>query len=134
MKKTYHGSCHCGAVRFEAEIDLSGVTSRCNCSICGKSRFWKAIAKAGELRLVQGKEMLTDYSFGRGNIHHFFCKRCGVKAFGRGNSPQLGGEFHGVNLACLDDASDKDLGEAKVQYEDGRSDHWERAPAETRHL
>jgi hypothetical protein len=44
MKRAYHRSCHCGAVRFECELDLAQGTSRCNCSICAKSRFWKAIA------------------------------------------------------------------------------------------
>jgi len=134
MQKTYHGSCHCGAVRFACEIDLAMGTSKCNCSACGKYRFWKVIVLAPSFRLEQGQEALTDYQFGSHTIHHLFCKHCGTKPFGRANVKELGGEFYAVNVACLDDAKAEELAAAPVQYEDGRNDHWDRAPAVTSHL
>ena len=132
--KTHTGSCHCGAVRFECELDLAQGTSKCNCSVCGKSRFWKAIVKADGFRLLDGEQALSDYSFGSGTIHHRFCRRCGIKPFGRGHLEQLGGTFYAINVACLDDVTPQELAAAPVTYEDGRHNAWERPPAETRHL
>ena len=134
MKKTYRGSCHCGTVRFECELDLAEGTSKCNCSICTKMRFWKAIAKADAFRLLRGEDALVDYQFGGKAIHHLFCSRCGVKPFGSGEMEALGGTFYAVNVACLDDATDEELAQAPVIHEDGRNNRWDRAPAETRYL
>ncbi len=122
MKKIYHGSCHCGTVRFECELDLAEGTSKCNCSICTKTRFWKAIVRAGAFRLLQGEDALVDYRFGGNAIHHLFCSRCGVKAFGSGDMEELGGQFYAINVACLDDALDEELAKAPVTYENGRND------------
>jgi hypothetical protein len=134
MEKSYRGSCHCGDVAFECTVDLAD-TSRCNCSICGKSRFWKAIAKRDAFRLLRGQSALGEYMFGSKNIHHMFCKRCGVKPFGRGAHPDLG-EFYAVNVMCLDGVSDRELVAAatEVIYQDGRNDAQDRAPAEARYL
>jgi hypothetical protein len=133
MRKTYTGSCHCGAVQFSCELDLDEGTSKCNCSMCTKTRFWKAIVKPEAFRLIRGKEVLEDYRFGAERIHHHFCRRCGVKPFGHAIVEGLG-EFYAVNLACLDNASPEELAQAPVRFEDGRHDRWEAAPAETRHL
>ena len=133
MTRTYHGSCHCGAVRFACDIDLAHGTSRCNCSMCAKGRFWKAVIKADAFRLLQGADAMSEYQFGRGIIRHLFCRRCGIKPFGHGRTEELG-EFYGINLACLDDATPAELAAAPLEYQDGKNDKWDATPAETRHL
>jgi hypothetical protein len=134
MKKTFQGGCHCGAVRFECELDPANGSSRCNCSICAKSRFWKAIAKGDAFRVLKGADALIVYGFGRGAIEHHFCRTCGIKPFGRGDMEVMGGVFYGVNLACLDGPAPEVFAAGAISYEDGRHDDWSKAPAETRHL
>lgn len=63
MKQTYSGSCHCGAVRFECDVDLAA-TRRCNCSFCLKTRFWKAFAMAGEAMLSDYQAAPSEWSQG----------------------------------------------------------------------
>ena len=134
MKKTYSGSCHCDAVRFEADIDLSAGTFKCNCSICTKSRNWLALVKPDAFRLIAGESALSDYQFGKHTTHYVFCKHCGVSSFEWGEDKNLGGKFYAVKVTCLDDATVDELVNAPITYVDGRHDNYKAAPNEVRHL
>jgi hypothetical protein len=132
MQKTYQGSCHCGAVKFEADLDLTQSSYRCNCSICSRTRFWPAIAKSDGFRLLAGEAELTKYLFNTKKNEHYFCKLCGVRAFGKGTETPVGVMF-GVNIGCLEDVSDEELARIPITYVDGRSDSFE-PPVHFSHL
>lgn len=134
MKKTYTGSCHCGAVRFKADIDLSEGTFKCNCSFCTKAQNWLTTVTPAEFRLLSGESDLTNYRGTPTSNHNLFCKHCGMRPFGWGEAPELGGKFYAINVACLDNAEISELVSTPIAYIDGRNDNYQSAPAEVRHL
>jgi hypothetical protein len=139
MQKTYHGSCHCGAIKYEADIDFSQGTTKCNCSICKKLRWWGILIKPNAFRLLSPSEStksdaMTAYVINNPQGHQLFCKTCGIHAFHAGNVPEIGGEFVSVNVACLDDLEPADAVQLEVRYSDGLNNQWWNEPEETRHL
>ena len=136
MKQTYHGSCHCKAVTFEADIDLAEGTGKCNCTMCWKKRMWTAGVQPADFRLLTGADQLGDYgkSGDWGEGHHRFCQHCGIATHGHGHIAELGGPYVSVCLAALDDLPAADLAAAPVRYMDGLHDNWWNPPEETRHL
>lgn len=132
--KTYTGGCHCGAVRYEADIDLSAGTGKCNCSICTKLRKWGINIKPDAFRLLAGEQDLSSYQFGGKVGTYLFCKHCGIHSFSKGYLDVLGGDFVAINLGSLSNATDSELVAAPVNYFDGRNNAWWQTPPETRHL
>ena len=119
--KKHQGSCHCGAVRFEATIDTTH-GSRCNCTICQKISSTGASVKPEAFALLAGKESLSSYEWGSKIGRRFFCRVCGVHCFGSGHLAEMGGDFVSINFNCLDDL---DLIDVKVSYWDGRNNNWQ---------
>jgi len=135
MRKTYSGGCHCGAVRFEADLDIAAGTGKCNCTICTKMRLWLVEVRPDAFRLLAGEAEMTDYR-GRSDVaHHLFCRHCGGRPFEWVDMPNMtGSRYFNVNIACLDGVDIDELMAAPVTYYDGLNDDWGSTPAEVRHL
>jgi hypothetical protein len=126
-KKHYPGSCACGRVKFEAEIDLSEGTHKCNCTSCWKRRWWTVKVSPEDFTLLAGEDAL--------DASARFCATCGVATFR--HVPVFDWNptaYVSVSVASLDDADAAELVAAPVTYYDGRADNWWSTPDEVRHL
>jgi len=114
--ETYQGGCHCGAVRYETQADLSSVLL-CNCSHCEKKGLLLAFIPTEQFKLISGEDNLTDYQFNKKIIHHLFCKTCGVQSFARGTGKE-GAPTIALNVRCLDGI---DISSLNLKPFDGKS-------------
>ena len=112
----YKGSCHCGAVAFEVEGEISQAID-CNCSICSRKGALLWFVPRDKLRLLTSEEALTSYKFGKERINHRFCSRCGIHPFGEGSDP-AGNRMAAVNVRCLEGV---DLASLPVKHFDGKA-------------
>jgi hypothetical protein len=66
------------------------------------------------------------------NLHYHFCRTCGIRVVGQGEHGPKGGPFYFVAIASLDDVNEDELAAAPIHYVDGKHDHYDRPPKETR--
>ena len=112
----HSGSCQCGAVAFEAVVDISS-PAVCNCSRCRRLGSVLAFAPRESFTLLRGAEALSEYTFNRHRIRHQFCKVCGIEPFAHWRTKD-GSEMVAVNCNCLDGVDPRAL---DVRHVDGRS-------------
>jgi hypothetical protein len=116
--QTYRGSCHCGAVRFEADGELAGLEV-CNCSICSRTAFVHWHVRPEDFRLLTPEDAIATYEFGTRTAKNHFCRTCGVAPFRRSRSDP---DKVDINARCLEDV---DVETLEVKAFDGQ--HWEEA-------
>ncbi len=125
-RKEVFGGCHCGSVRFKAQVEEPLIVKNCNCSICDKNGFMHLIVPKVYFELLSGQEMLTEYTFNTRVAKHLFCKRCGIESF---YVPRSNPDGYSVNYRCLDDYQQFT---ADVSDFDGQN--WEKHAGKIAHL
>lgn len=122
--KTVQGGCHCGAVRFSAEVPASVKLLACNCSMCAKTGFLHLIVPHADFTLQSGSDTLSSYRFGTGAAEHLFCSTCGIRSF---YQPRSHPGSWSVDVRCLDDGHGLST---TIESFDGRN--WDKARADLR--
>jgi hypothetical protein len=120
--RKYAGGCHCGAIRFEVELDLGAGGTMCNCTVCTKLGWVAALVNPAAFTLRSGADDLASYEWGGKVSQRKFCKHCGVHPFGVGHLEVLGGDFVSINLNTLDEF---DRSAVAIRYWDGRHNNWQ---------
>lgn len=95
----YAGSCHCGAVRFEIDTEITDLYT-CDCSLCRKKNALMTTVHESRFKLLAGANRLTLYQWNTRIARHQFCGVCGIYTFHRKRSTP---DHYGINVRCLDD-------------------------------
>lgn len=98
-----HGSCHCGAVAFEAEVDPARVTI-CHCTACqnltGTAYRVTVAASAKAFRLIRGSPKTYLKVADSGNKRaQVFCAECGSHLYA--HAAVENPERMGIRVGCL---------------------------------
>lgn len=112
MTKHYEGSCQCGAVSYEVDVDIE-TSITCNCSRCQRMGFVLAFAPRDAFVLTAGEDNLTEYRFNKKAIQHLFCSTCGVESFAYGSMPD-GSPIAAINVNCLEGVDPRALSPQQV--------------------
>lgn len=112
------GSCQCGAVAFEADLDLTQPVVTCNCSRCRRLGSRLAFVPEGAFHLLRGADALSEYTFNKHVIRHEFCRTCGIEPFAYGTAPD-GTAMVAINVNCLDGVDPLALA---THFHDGAAD------------
>jgi len=115
-QQTYHGSCHCGRIRFEIDAEIASLLA-CNCTHCSKAGWLLLQVPPERFRLLAGQDALRPYQFNTHSILHQFCVDCGIHPFSR---PAAAPSTYMVNARCLDDY-DLDAAQPQITPFDGRA-------------
>lgn len=92
------GSCHCGAVRFQVEAEITELTT-CDCSLCVNKNAVMAKVHESALTVTAGEDALSLYRWNTGIARHYFCSRCGIYTFHRKRAAP---DHFGINVFCLE--------------------------------
>jgi hypothetical protein len=101
MPEQYHGSCHCGAVKFAFTGDKIEKGLRCNCSLCSrKGAMMNNYAIPPDQFQIDAEDgALGLYQFGAHTAKHFFCQHCGIYTF---HVTARVPDHYRVNLGCVE--------------------------------
>ena len=112
-------TCHCGLIEIEIDLkkDLEDLY-RCNCSMCIRKGAITAVVNKKDLKVVKGKEHLSCYQFKTKVAKHYFCSNCGIQTH---NLRRRDPNTYGINVACINEISTKELFNFKVRINDGKN-------------
>jgi hypothetical protein len=94
----YRGSCHCGGVQFQVDVEITDIYT-CDCSLCAKKNALMTTVPEAQLTVVAGDDKLTLYQWNTKIARHYFCNVCGIYPFHRKRSMP---DHYGVNVRCLE--------------------------------